>query len=118
MTVNELRTKRATLWNTMEGFLDTHRTDKGVLSVEDDATYNNMLFYRLIAVVFFTLLNPIYDITQNIDSFLLILVLQIIWVLSHNLQVNNRQVNLPVPSIIIVFNRCYCIYNTNGIDPV
>ena len=78
----------------------------------------HMLFYRLIAVVFFTLLNPIYDITQNIDSFLLILVLQIIWVLSHNLQVNNRQVNLPVPSIIIVFNRCYCIYNTNGIDPV
>ena len=76
------------------------------------------MFYRLIAVVFFTLLNPIYDITQNIDSFLLILVLQIIWVLSHNLQVNNRQVNLPVPSIIIVFNRCYCIYNTNGIDPV
>ena len=28
MTINELRTKRATLWNTMEGFLDTHRTDK------------------------------------------------------------------------------------------
>ena len=23
MTVNELRAKRATLWNTMEGFLDT-----------------------------------------------------------------------------------------------
>lgn len=42
MTVNELRTKRATLWNTMEGFLDTHRTEKGVLSAEDDATYNNM----------------------------------------------------------------------------
>ena len=28
MTVNELRTKRATLWNTMEGFLDTHRNEK------------------------------------------------------------------------------------------
>ena len=42
MTVNELRTKRATLWNTMEGFLDTHRTEKGVLSAEDDATYTNM----------------------------------------------------------------------------
>lgn len=42
MTINELRTKRTTLWNTMEGFLDTHRTDKGVLSAEDDATYNNM----------------------------------------------------------------------------
>ena len=42
MTINELRTKRATLWNTMEGFLDTHRTDKGVLSAEDDATYTSM----------------------------------------------------------------------------
>ena len=42
MTVNELRTKRATLWNTMEGFLDTHRNDKGVLSAEDDATYTDM----------------------------------------------------------------------------
>ena len=42
MTVNELRTKRATLWNTMEGFLDTHRNDKGILSADDDATYSNM----------------------------------------------------------------------------
>lgn len=42
MTINELRTRRATLWNTMEGFLDTHRNDKGVLSAEDDATYTNM----------------------------------------------------------------------------
>ena len=42
MTINELREKRAKLWNTMEGFLDTHRTDKGVLSAEDDATYSNM----------------------------------------------------------------------------
>ncbi len=42
MTVNELRTKRATLWNTMEGFLDTHRNDKGVLSAEDDAVYAGM----------------------------------------------------------------------------
>ena len=42
MTINELRTKRATLWNTMEGFLDTHRTDKGVLSAEDDATYTRL----------------------------------------------------------------------------
>ena len=42
MTVNELRTKRATLWNTMEGFLDTHRNEKGILSADDDATYANM----------------------------------------------------------------------------
>ena len=42
MTINELRTKRATLWNTMEGFLDTHRNDKGVLSADDDVTYANM----------------------------------------------------------------------------
>lgn len=42
MTINELRTKRATLWNTMEGFLDTHRNEKGVLTVEDDAVYAGM----------------------------------------------------------------------------
>ena len=42
MTINELRTKRTTLWNTMEGFLDTHRNDKGVLSAEDDAVYAGM----------------------------------------------------------------------------
>ena len=42
MTIVEMREKRAKLWATMEGFLDTHRNDKGVLSVEDDATYCNM----------------------------------------------------------------------------
>ena len=42
MTITELREKRAKLWNTMEDFLDTHRTDKGVLSAEDDATYAGM----------------------------------------------------------------------------
>ena len=42
MTIVEMREKRAKLWNTMEGFLDTHRNDKGVLSAEDDATYANM----------------------------------------------------------------------------
>ena len=42
MNIVELREKRAKLWKTMEGFLDTHRNDKGVLSAEDDATYNNM----------------------------------------------------------------------------
>ena len=42
MTITELREKRAKLWNAMEGFLDTHRTDKGVLSAENDATYAGM----------------------------------------------------------------------------
>ena len=42
MTITEMRTKRAKLWNTMEGFLDTHRNDMGVLSAEDDATYTRM----------------------------------------------------------------------------
>lgn len=42
MTIIEMREKRAKLWNTMEGFLDTHRNDKGVLSAEDDATYAMM----------------------------------------------------------------------------
>ena len=42
MTIVEMREKRAKLWATMEGFLDTHHGDKGVLSTEDDATYTNM----------------------------------------------------------------------------
>lgn len=42
MTIIEMREKRAKLWNTMEGFLDTHRNGKGVLSAEDDATYSAM----------------------------------------------------------------------------
>jgi HK97 family phage major capsid protein len=42
MNIVEMRDKRAKLWATMEGFLDTHRTEKGVLSSDDDATYNNM----------------------------------------------------------------------------
>lgn len=42
MTITELRDKRAKTWNAMESFLDTHRNEKGVLSVEDDATYSKM----------------------------------------------------------------------------
>ena len=42
MTITDLRTKRANLWNAMENFLDTRRNDKGILSAEDDATYANM----------------------------------------------------------------------------
>ena len=42
MTIIELREKRTKLLAIMDGFLDTHRSDKGVLSAEDDATYNGM----------------------------------------------------------------------------
>ena len=42
MTINELRTKRATAWEAAKAFLDSHRTDKGILSAEDDATYTRM----------------------------------------------------------------------------
>ena len=42
MTIVEMREKRAKLWATMEGFLDTHRNGNGVLSADDDATYTNM----------------------------------------------------------------------------
>ena len=42
MNIVEMRDKRAKLWNTMEGFLDTHRDSMGCLSAEDDAVYNNM----------------------------------------------------------------------------
>lgn len=39
MTIIEMRNK---LLATIDGFLETHRTDKGVLSAEDDVTYNSM----------------------------------------------------------------------------
>ena len=42
MTITDLREKRAKAWSTMENFLDSHRTEKGVLTDEDDATYAKM----------------------------------------------------------------------------
>lgn len=42
MTINELRTKRAKLWEGTKAFLDTHRNENGVLSAEDDAAYTRM----------------------------------------------------------------------------
>ena len=42
MTILELREKRAKAWDAAKAFLDSHRTDKGTLSAEDDATYSRM----------------------------------------------------------------------------
>lgn len=42
MTVNELRNKRAKTWESAKAFLESHRNSDGVLSAEDDATYNKM----------------------------------------------------------------------------
>ena len=42
MTKQELVTKRANLWNSMNAFLDSHRTASGVLSEEDDTAYAKM----------------------------------------------------------------------------
>ena len=42
MTKQELVNKRVNLWNAMNSFLDSHRTEQGVLSVEDDAKYADM----------------------------------------------------------------------------
>ncbi|MBQ7292565.1 MAG: hypothetical protein IJW79_02360 [Clostridia bacterium] len=39
MTITELCTKRAKAWEAAKAFLDSHRTEKGTLSAEDDATY-------------------------------------------------------------------------------
>ena len=38
----ELREKRAKLWDSPKAFLDSRRSDQGVLSAEDTATYENM----------------------------------------------------------------------------
>ena len=42
MTINELRSKRAKLWEGAKAFLKTHRRENGTLSAEDDATYTKM----------------------------------------------------------------------------
>ena len=42
MTILELREKRAKAWDAAKAFLDSHRTDKGTLSAEDDVTYSRM----------------------------------------------------------------------------
>lgn len=42
MTILELREKRNTAWNAAKAFLDSHRTEKGTLTADDDATYSRM----------------------------------------------------------------------------
>ena len=42
MTITEMREKRNKLVGAMDAFLDTHATDKGTLSPEDDKTYKDM----------------------------------------------------------------------------
>lgn len=42
MTVLQLREKRNAVWETAKAFLDSHRTENGTLSAEDDATYTRM----------------------------------------------------------------------------
>lgn len=42
MTINELITKRAKVWETAKNFVDTHEDKNGVLSDEDTAAYNKM----------------------------------------------------------------------------
>lgn len=42
MTILELREKRNTAWNAAKAFLDSHRTEKGTLTAEDDAIYSRM----------------------------------------------------------------------------
>lgn len=42
MTILELREKRNNAWNAAKAFLESHRTEKGTLIAEDDATYTQM----------------------------------------------------------------------------
>ena len=42
MNVNELRTNRAKAWEAAKNFLDSHRNENGMLSVEDTKTYEEM----------------------------------------------------------------------------
>ena len=40
--INELREKRAKIWEQAKAFLDSHRNEKGILSAEDTAVYEKM----------------------------------------------------------------------------
>ena len=40
--INELRAQRAKTWDSAKAFLDSHRNEKGILSAEDTATYEQM----------------------------------------------------------------------------
>lgn len=42
MIILELREKRNKAWEAAKAFLESHRSDKGTLNAEDDATYNRM----------------------------------------------------------------------------
>jgi HK97 family phage major capsid protein len=42
MTIIELRAKRNKAWEAAKAFAETHMTDRGTLTVEDEATYNKM----------------------------------------------------------------------------
>ena len=42
MNVNELRTNRAKAWEAAKNFLDSHRNENGMLSVEDTKTYEEL----------------------------------------------------------------------------
>lgn len=42
MTINELRTKRIKAWEGAKAFLESHRTENGTLSADDDSTYSRM----------------------------------------------------------------------------
>ncbi len=41
-TINELRENRARAWESAKAFLDSHRTENGTLTAEDNATYERM----------------------------------------------------------------------------
>ena len=40
--INELRNQRAKAWDEAKKFLDSHRSEKGILSAEDTAAYEKM----------------------------------------------------------------------------
>ena len=40
--INELRSQRAKAWDEAKKFLDSHRSEKGILSAEDTAAYEKM----------------------------------------------------------------------------
>ena len=42
MNTNELRVKRARIWEEAKSFLDSHRNENGILTAEDTEAYERM----------------------------------------------------------------------------
>ena len=51
MNINELREKRAKVWENTKSFLESHRSEKGTLSAADENPYNLPIYSQFLHFV-------------------------------------------------------------------